>query len=61
MDDQFSSRPTCWTDLEAVTTLIREVLTADGDAMSAVTSAELEREWKTEGFNLDTDAWVAVT
>jgi mycothiol synthase len=26
-----------------------------------VTSAELEREWKTEGFTLETDAWVAVT
>lgn len=59
--NRFTVRPTQWSDLEAVTTLIREVLTADGDAMSAVTSAELEREWKSEGFTLETDAWVAVT
>jgi len=59
--EHFTVRPAQWNDLEAVTNLIREVLTADGDAMSAVTSAELEREWKTEGFTLETDAWVAVT
>ena len=54
-------RPAQWADVEAVTELIREVLTADGDAMSAVTAAELEREWQTEGFTLETDAWVSVT
>ena len=59
--ERFTVRPTHWSDLEAVTTLIRHVLTADGDAMSAVTPAELAREWKTEGFALETDAWVAVT
>jgi mycothiol synthase len=59
--EHFTVRPAQWNDLEAVTNLIREVLTADGDAISAVTSAELEREWKTEGFTLETDAWVAVT
>ena len=58
--ERFTVRPTQWTDLQAVTTLIREVLTADGDAMSAVTSAELAREWQSEGFSLETDAWVAV-
>jgi len=59
--DHFIVRAAQWNDLEAVTDLIREVLTADGDAMSAVTVSELEREWKTEGFTLETDAWVAVT
>src|SRR4030095_5407244 len=59
--EHFTVRPAQWNDLEAVTNLIREVLTADGDAVSAVTSAELEREWRTEGFTLETDAWVAVT
>ena len=58
--NHFIVRPTQWDDLEAVTALIREVLTADGDAMSAVTSAELKREWQSEGFRLETDAWVAV-
>ncbi|MEP6895009.1 MAG: GNAT family N-acetyltransferase [Chloroflexota bacterium] len=53
-------RPAQWSDLEAVANLIRDVLTADGDAVSAVTPAELEREWKSEGFVLDTDAFVVV-
>jgi len=47
-----------WSDLEAVVALVRDVLTADGDAVSATTPGELEREWKTEGFVLETDAFV---
>lgn len=60
-EELFTVRPTRWSDLEAVTTLIRAVLTADGDAISAVSSAELEREWKSEGFTLEADSWVAAT
>ena len=61
MDTQrFKLRPAQWSDLEAVTDLIRVVLTADGDATSAVTPNELEREWKSEGFTLEIDAFVAV-
>ena len=59
--NRFTLRPAQWSDLEAVTALIRDVLIADGDALSVVTSAELEREWQTEGFTLETDAWVAAT
>lgn len=58
--NRFIIRPAQWNDLEAVTILIRDVLTADGDAISAITPAELEREWKSEGFVLETDAFVAV-
>lgn len=47
-----------WSDLETVVDLIRDVLTADGDVVSAVTLGELEREWKSEGFTLETDAFV---
>jgi mycothiol synthase len=50
-----------WSDLNAVVDLIRDVLTADGDAVSAVTPAELEREWKTEGFVLETDVFLVTT
>jgi mycothiol synthase len=50
-----------WSDLNAVVDLIRDVLTADGDAVSAVTPAELEREWKSEGFVLETDAFLVTT
>jgi len=50
-----------WSDLNAVVDLVRDVLTADGDAVSAVTPAELEREWKTEGFVLETDVFLVTT
>ena len=43
---RFTLRPAQWSDLEAVVDLVRDVLTADGDATSAVTPDELEREWK---------------
>ncbi|HXD10945.1 MAG TPA: GNAT family N-acetyltransferase [Anaerolineales bacterium] len=58
--NKFKIRAAAWSDLEAVTELMRVVLTADDDAVSAVTSEELEREWKSEGFTLETDAFVAV-
>src|SRR5258706_7073907 len=54
-------RPAQWSDLEAVVDLIRVVLTADGDAISAVTPGELEREWKTDGFTLETDVFIVAT
>jgi mycothiol synthase len=54
----FTLRPVRWSDLEAVTTVIRDVLTADGDAVSAVTSEELANHWMSEGFNYGADAWV---
>ena len=47
-----------WSDLNAVVDLVRDVLTADGDAVSAVTPGELEREWRTEGFVLETDVFL---
>lgn len=50
-----------WTDLEPVTQLILDVCTADGDPTIAVTSEELEREWKSPGFELAKDAWVVET
>jgi len=50
-----------WSDLNAVVDLVRDVLTADGDAVSAVTPGELEREWKTEGFMLETDVFLVTT
>src|SRR5258706_3638793 len=54
-------RPAQWSDFEAVVDLVRVVLTADGDAISAVTPDELEREWKTEGFSLETDVFIVAT
>jgi len=60
LNDGLTLRSAQWSDLEAVTDLIRVVLTADGDAVSAVTSEELGREWRSEGFVLETDAFVVV-
>jgi len=51
-------RPVRWGDLEAVTQLIYDVCEADGDITVALTSEELSREWKSKGFDPETDAFV---
>ncbi len=58
LDPSLTLRPAAWADLEGVTQLILDVCTADGDPTIAVTSEELAREWKSEDFHLETDAWV---
>jgi len=40
--NNFKLRTAQWSDLNAVVDLVRDVLTADGDAVSAVTPGELE-------------------
>jgi mycothiol synthase len=57
----FTLRPAQWSDLEAVADLIRATLIADGDEVSAVPPEELRNEWNSEGFTLETDAWVVTT
>jgi mycothiol synthase len=54
-------RPVQWKDLNAVAQLIYEVCEADGDTTVAVTPDELKHEWENEGFNLETDAFLAET
>ncbi len=51
-------RPARWDDVEGVAGLILDVCTHDGDPTVAVTPQELAHEWKSEGFDLATDAWV---
>jgi len=51
-------RPARWDDVEAVAKLIYDVCEADGDVTVAATSEDMENTWKTEGFNLDRDAFV---
>ena len=41
--------------------LILKVCTHDGDPTVATTAPELANGWKTEGFTLETDAWVVET
>jgi mycothiol synthase len=47
-----------WADLEPVAQLILAVCTNDGDPTVALTTKELESDWKSPGFTLETDAWV---
>jgi len=58
LDKGLKLRLAQWTDLEPVAQLILDVCTADGDPTVAVTSDDLEREWKNPGFVLERDAWV---
>jgi len=61
LDPALKLRPAQWADLKPVAQLILDVCTADGDPTFAVTPEELEREWKTPGFELERDAWVVET
>jgi mycothiol synthase len=61
LDSSISLRSAQWADINAVTQLIYDVCEADGDTTVAVTAEEMKVEWQTPGFNLETDAIVAVT
>ena len=61
LDSSLSLRPAQWADVEPVAQLILDVCTADGDPTVAVTPEELEREWKSPGFDLEKNAWVIET
>ena len=61
LDPSISLRNAGWDDLKAVTQLVYDACEADGDATVAVTEEEMKHEWETPGFNIETDAIVAVT
>lgn len=61
LDPTLNLRPARWSDVKSVAQLILEVCIADGDPSVAVTSEELEREWKSPGFELERNAWVVET
>jgi mycothiol synthase len=54
-------RPLRWTDVDAVAKLIYDVCEADGDVTVATTAEELESAWKSEGFDVEHDAFVMET
>lgn len=60
LDPDISLRFATWADLSAVTQLIYDVCEADGDTTVAVTEEELALEWKSPGFNIETNGIVAV-
>jgi len=57
----FLIRAAAWSDLEPVAQLILAVCTKDGDPTVAIPPEELREEWQAPGFNLESDAYVAVT
>ena len=61
LDPSLRLRPVKWSDLEAVAQLIYDVCAADGDAIVAVSPAELKHEWETPGFELERDAFLIET
>lgn len=54
-------RPVQWADLNAVAQLIYDVCEVDGDVTVAVTPDELKNKWQSEGFKLETDAFLVET
>jgi len=61
LDPSITLRYANWSDLETVTQLIYDVCEADGDTTVALTVEEMKQEWGRSGFNVETDAIVAVT
>jgi mycothiol synthase len=61
LPEGFKLRAAGWADLESVAQLILDECTAAGDPSLAVSADVLREEWKTPGFNLETDAWVITT
>jgi mycothiol synthase len=61
LDPSISLRFATWDDLSSVTQLVFDVCEADGDTTVAVTEEEMSLEWKSPGFNIETDGIVAVT
>jgi mycothiol synthase len=61
LDPTISLRFTQWADISAVTQLVYDVCEADGDTTVAVTEEEMALEWRSPGFNIETDGIVAVT
>jgi len=58
LPEGFTLRAATWNDIEAICEMILAAMEADGNASMTVTQEELAQEWKSPGFNLETDAWV---
>jgi len=50
-------RPVTWGDLQSVTDLIYAVCEDDGDVTVATSLEELEKQWRSDEFNPETDAF----
>jgi len=61
LDPDLKLRAAQLADVNAVAQLILDVCLRDGDPTVADTPEDIEREWKTPGFVLETDAFVVET
>ncbi|HKJ39901.1 MAG TPA: GNAT family N-acetyltransferase [Anaerolineales bacterium] len=61
LDPDLKLRAAQLADVNAVAQLILDVCIRDGDPTVADTPEDIEREWKTPGFVLETDAFVVET
>ena len=61
LNPNLTLRSARWTDLDAVAKLTYDVAQMEGDALFVLTAQELANEWKSEGFNVERDVFVAET
>jgi mycothiol synthase len=61
LDPSLVLRPAKWTDIDAVAKLAHEVAEMEGDSLFVLTAEELANEWKSEGFNVESDVFVVET
>jgi len=61
LDPSLTLRPANWTDINAVAKLAHDVAEMEGDSLFVLTAEELANEWKSEGFNVERDAFVVET
>ena len=61
LDPGLTLRPARWTDINAVAKLTNDVAEMEGDSLFVLTAEELANEWRSAGFNVESDVFVVET
>jgi mycothiol synthase len=61
LDPGLTLRPARWTDINAVAKLTHDVTEMEGDSLFVLTAEELANEWRSDGFNVESDVFVVET
>jgi len=61
LDPGLTLRPARWTDINAVAKLTHDVAEMEGDSLFVLTAEELANEWRSDGFNVESDVFVVET
>lgn len=61
LDPGLTLRPALWTDINAVAKLTHDVAEMEGDSLFVLTAEELANEWRSDGFNVESDVFVVET